>query len=222
MFHGVLNLCQALALESQLQSPAPSQPTLLRKPAEITSSVTLIDLSSLSLTQLWSLRSHLQQASILANANYPETLDSILILNSPSFFPTVWGWINGWFDKGTQAKIRILSDPIKDAKTRETLRMYLNEEDLPKVYGGKLDWSPGDKPLLDEQGKSWLKDVLGVEKWEGPVWVDPSRRRGDAGSKATSAEMKDEDSGVGLEATVPVDGETSKEVEATSSPQVVS
>ena len=45
------------------------------------------------MTQVWAMRSHLQQASVLATANYPETIDSIFVVNSPSFFPTVWGWV---------------------------------------------------------------------------------------------------------------------------------
>ena len=47
----------------------------------------------MSLGALWSFRSHLQDSSRLATANYPETLHAIAVVNSPSFFPTVWGWI---------------------------------------------------------------------------------------------------------------------------------
>ncbi len=42
---------------------------------------------------MWSLRRHLQQASELATAHYPETLHTIAIVNAPAFFPTVWSWI---------------------------------------------------------------------------------------------------------------------------------
>jgi hypothetical protein len=42
---------------------------------------------------MWSLRRHLQQASELATAHYPETLNTIAIVNAPTFFPTVWSWI---------------------------------------------------------------------------------------------------------------------------------
>jgi hypothetical protein len=42
---------------------------------------------------LWNWRKHLQEASTLATANYPETLSTIAVVNSPSFFPTAWGWI---------------------------------------------------------------------------------------------------------------------------------
>jgi hypothetical protein len=42
---------------------------------------------------MWSLRRHLQQASELATAHYPETLHTIAIVNAPAFFPVVWSWI---------------------------------------------------------------------------------------------------------------------------------
>jgi hypothetical protein len=42
---------------------------------------------------MWTLRSHLSESAKLATANYPETLSTIAIVNAPSFFPTIWGWI---------------------------------------------------------------------------------------------------------------------------------
>ncbi|KAF9026093.1 CRAL/TRIO domain-containing protein [Hymenopellis radicata] len=70
----------------------------------ISSSTTIIDLSSLTLGSLISLRSHLQEASKLATANYPETLHRIAVVNAPSFFPVIWGWIKGWFDEVTRIR----------------------------------------------------------------------------------------------------------------------
>ena len=62
-------------------------------PNPVSSVTTIIDLEDCSLRQMWNLRSHLQEASELATANYPETLNTIAVVNSPSFFPTVWNWI---------------------------------------------------------------------------------------------------------------------------------
>jgi hypothetical protein len=59
----------------------------------ITCSVTIIDLADVSIGSMWTLRSHLSEASKLATANYPETLSTIAIINAPSFFPTIWNWI---------------------------------------------------------------------------------------------------------------------------------
>ena len=63
------------------------------EPVPIASVTTIIDLKGVSLKQMWSLRSHLQEASELANQNYPETLGTTVVVNAPSFFSTVWGWI---------------------------------------------------------------------------------------------------------------------------------
>ena len=50
-------------------------------------------LVDVSLAALWSLQSHLQQVPTMATANYPETRDTIAIVNPPSFFSTVWNWV---------------------------------------------------------------------------------------------------------------------------------
>ena len=70
---------------SHLQHPSPTTP--------ISSTVSIIDLKDVSLATIWSLRNHLQEASRLATDNYPETLGTIAVVNSPPFFPTVWGWV---------------------------------------------------------------------------------------------------------------------------------
>lgn len=75
----VLPLCSHL--------PHPSAPT------PVSSATSIIDLQGVTIGNMWSLRNHLQQASTMATANYPETLNTIAIVNSPSFFPTIWGWI---------------------------------------------------------------------------------------------------------------------------------
>lgn len=74
-------------------------------PTPISSVTTIIDLHDVSLRSMWHLRTHLQQASTLATANYPETLNTIAVVNSPSFFPTVWGWIKV-ISLGTHTRIR--------------------------------------------------------------------------------------------------------------------
>ena len=69
-------------------------------PTPISSTTSIIDLGDASLSSLWQLRNHLQEASTLSTANYPETLHNVAIVNSPSFFPVVWRWIkvgNGIF-----------------------------------------------------------------------------------------------------------------------------
>jgi len=103
---------------------------------------------------MWSLRNHLQQASTLATANYPETLNTIAVVNSPSFFPTVWGWIKNWFDEGTRDKIHVLGrDP------GPTLRALIDSKNLPKPYGGELDWQFADEPCLDDEAVQAISEM---------------------------------------------------------------
>ena len=91
------------------------------------------------------LKAHMQDASLLATAHYPETLDRIFLIGAPSFFPTVWGWVKRWFDPITVSKIFILSA----AEVKPTLLQYMDEENIPIKYGGKLDFKFGDMPMLE-------------------------------------------------------------------------
>ncbi|KAJ8582366.1 CRAL/TRIO domain-containing protein [Rhizopogon salebrosus TDB-379] len=137
----------------------------LSAPTSISSVTTIIDLEQVSLSAMWALRSHLQVASTMATANYPETLNTIVIVNSPPFFPTIWNWIKNWFDEGTRNKIHILG---KDSGS--TLRLLIDEKDIPQSYGGQLPWKFEDDPDLDDA----IRGVIG-EMPKGPaIFVDGS------------------------------------------------
>ncbi|KLO17347.1 CRAL/TRIO domain-containing protein, partial [Schizopora paradoxa] len=123
-------------------------------PTPVSAVTTIIDLSDTSLRQMWNLRSHLQEASELANANYPETLGATVVVNAPAFFPTIWGWIKGWFDANTRDKIHILGKNHATA-----IASLIEPSELPKQYGGKLDWKFLDAPLLDDEMKKVLPEM---------------------------------------------------------------
>ena len=133
----------------------------------------IVDISHVGLKQFWNLRSHMQDASTLATAHYPETLDRIFvstthdlvvcslgvyrklitqIIGAPAFFPTVWGWIKKWFDPITTSKIFILAQH----EVLPTLKAFMDIDSIPKKYGGNLDFECGKMPVLD----SAVKDVL--------------------------------------------------------------
>lgn len=111
----------------------------------ISQSNNIVDISNVGLRQFWNLKAHMQDASLLATAHYPETLDRIFLIGAPSFFPTVWGWVKRWFDPITVSKIFILSA----AEVKPTLLQYMDEENIPIKYGGKLDFKFGDMPMLE-------------------------------------------------------------------------
>ncbi|KAK0636728.1 CRAL-TRIO domain-containing protein [Bombardia bombarda] len=111
----------------------------------ITLSTNIVDVSGVSLRQFWNLKSHMQAASQLATAHYPETLDRIFIIGAPYFFSTVWGWVKRWFDPITVSKIFILSA----AEVKPTLEAFIDPKNIPKKYGGELEFNWGDMPNVD-------------------------------------------------------------------------
>jgi hypothetical protein len=76
----------------------------------VSQSSNIVDISNVGLRQFWNLKTHMQDASQLATAHYPETLDRIFIIGAPSFFPTVWSWVKKWFDPITVVSLLRLHD----------------------------------------------------------------------------------------------------------------
>ncbi|RYO82972.1 hypothetical protein DL766_007024 [Monosporascus sp. MC13-8B] len=113
----------------------------------ITLSTNIVDISHVSLRMFWNLKGHMQVASELATAHYPETLDRIFIIGAPHYFGTVWGWIKRWFDPVTVSKIFILgpSDVIP------VLTQFMDITSIPKIYGGELEWAFFDDPAVDDE-----------------------------------------------------------------------
>ena len=121
----------------------------------ITLSTNIVDISGVGLKQFWNLKNHMQAASQLATAHYPETLDRIFIIGAPMFFGTVWGWIKRWFDPITVSKIFIL----EQSQVKPTLEEFIHPRNIPKKYGGELDYSFGQLSVPDPEWE-------GVVTWE--------------------------------------------------------
>lgn len=150
----VMPLCSAIT-----SRPHPETP--------ISQSNNIVDISGVGLKQFWNLKGHMQDASTLATAHYPETLDRIFIIGAPSFFPTVWNWIKRWFDPITVSKIFILGQ----SEVLPTLSRYVDTSNIPKAYGGTLDWEWGSLPALEptiESALTW-PDSQGRHFPTGPI-----------------------------------------------------
>lgn len=162
LYQNLLNF--VLPLCSSLERPRPEVP--------VTNSTNIVDISGVSLRQFWNLKSHMQDASVLATAHYPETLDRIFIIGAPAFFPTVWGWIKRWFDPVTVSKIFILSKN----EVKPTLEKFMDPSCFPKKYGGSLDWTWGDVPQPDDETRAALERD-GNKGWvKGPaLWLNNQR-----------------------------------------------
>jgi CRAL/TRIO domain len=79
------------------------------------------------------------------------------------FFPTVWGWIKKWFDPITTSKIFILSH----SEVQNTLTSFIDPANIPKKYGGELDFQFGDMPVPDP---AWEQAI----EWEGDYKTFPN------------------------------------------------
>ena len=84
------------------------------------------------------------------------------IIGAPSFFPTVWGWIKGWFDPVTVSKICVIPQGEETKRLSELMEL----DDIPKGYGGNLDWEPGMAPDMDKAARQE------VEKNGSKGWID--------------------------------------------------
>ena len=80
----------------------------------------------------------------------------VQIIGAPVFFPTVWGWIKRWFDPITTSKIFILGHH----DMAKTLREFIDPANIPKKFGGELDFEFGGMPVLDPAYKDYIT-------WEG-------------------------------------------------------
>ncbi|KAF2760865.1 CRAL/TRIO domain-containing protein [Pseudovirgaria hyperparasitica] len=147
----ILPLCTAIKGRDHPETP-------------ISQSNNIVDISKVGLKQFWNLKAHMQDASTLATAHYPETLDRIFIIGAPAFFPTVWGWIKRWFDPITVSKIFILG--ANDVKP--TLERYIDPANIPKKYGGQLDYEFGQMPNIEP-------DIAEALVWESSA--DENGRR---------------------------------------------
>ncbi|KAI7782592.1 sec14 cytosolic factor [Diaporthe eres] len=144
----------------------------------ITLSTNIVDVGGVSLKQFWNLKGHMQAASQLATAHYPETLDRIFpstnqVIGAPAFFSTVWAWVKRWFDPVTVSKIFILSH----SEVLPVLTSFIDPANIPKQYGGTLDFAWGQAPNLDpviRDAADWEGEAKGNPAFpKGPVYWRP-------------------------------------------------
>lgn len=117
----------------------------------VETSCTILDLDGVSLTNFYRVKDYVMQASSIGQDRYPECMGKFYIVNAPWTFSAVWSIIKPWLDEVTVAKINILGSSYKD-----TLLQQIDEENLPKVLGGKCD-CPGGCSLSD--GGPWNPDL---------------------------------------------------------------
>lgn len=104
----------------------------------ISQSNNIVDLSNVGFGKIWGLRNHMGDASNLANAHYPETLDRIFVIGAPSYFPTIWGWAKQWFDPITVVRGAACSSRISLILTRCSGQNFHSWSERGDVDVGKV------------------------------------------------------------------------------------
>jgi hypothetical protein len=114
-------------------------------------------------------------------ANYPESLGTVLVYHAPWVFNAVWSIVRGWLDPVVAGKVHF-------AKNIDELEKFIPKAQIPAELGGAEKWSyKYPEPVLGEN--EMMKDGVTrdtleseragyVKKYEGAVaaWV----REGDA------------------------------------------
>lgn len=86
------------------------------------------------------------------------------------FFSTVWGWIKRWFDPVTVSKIFILGHH----EVLPTMLSFIDIKNIPKQYGGELEFNWGEMPNLDpaiRERATWSQGFDSFPK--GPMYWRP-------------------------------------------------
>lgn len=109
-------------------------------------------------------------------ANYPESLGTVLVYHAPWVFNAIWSIIRGWLDPVVAGKVHF-------AKNIDELEKYIPKSQIPVELGGTEQWKyEFPEPVPGENDK--MKDVATrdrleeeragiVRKYEGTVaaWV---------------------------------------------------
>ncbi|XP_051135203.1 uncharacterized protein LOC127254240 [Andrographis paniculata] len=82
-------------------------------------------------------RANLTAISILQDY-YPERLGKVFVIHVPYIFMTMWKIIQPFIDKNTRKKIVF----VENSRLHATLREDIDENQLPEIYGGKLQLVP--------------------------------------------------------------------------------
>jgi CRAL/TRIO domain len=133
------------------------------------------------------------------------TIANLQIVGAPAFFPTVWEWIKRWFDPITVSKIFILSE----AQAYKTLSSFIDPENIPQKYGGKLPFEFGGGPILDP----YLAERLHFNKPDQPWPRGPLKWERQGGQDVSGADPRlavDEDESIGTWKLIAVGSEHGK------------
>lgn len=74
------------------------------------------------------------KALMVAQRHYPERNEVLLVINAPSWFSYIWNLVKHVFEDWATRRLRI----VTEANSLAALRDYIDEDQIPVEYGGKL------------------------------------------------------------------------------------
>ena len=84
-------------------------------------------------------------------ANYPESLGTVLVYKAPWVFNAVWSIVRGWLDPVVAGKVSFV-------KNVDELQKFVPKGQIPKELGGAEDWVykypepvPGENDLMKDE-----------------------------------------------------------------------
>lgn len=124
--------CEMLQKECDLQSE--------RLGRNVEAITMVYDCEGLGLKHLWkpAIDTYGEILSMF-EANYPEGLKRLFVIKAPKLFPVAYNLVKHFLSEITRNKIVILG-----GNWQEVLLKYIDAEELPAVYGGKLTDPDGD------------------------------------------------------------------------------
>ncbi|KAF0688284.1 Aste57867_20154 [Aphanomyces stellatus] len=81
-----------------------------------------------------------KKCSAVGEANYPERLFKIFIVNPPSWFSMIWKAVSPMVNPKTREKIHVVRG---QKEIQKALLEYIDAENLPEQYGGTCDCAGG-------------------------------------------------------------------------------
>ncbi|CAJ2509416.1 Uu.00g144420.m01.CDS01 [Anthostomella pinea] len=137
----------------------PRLPACSRKAGHLLeTSCTVMDAAGLSIFNPGQFATYIRMASTMSNANYPERLGRMYIINAGYITSKmVWPLVKGFLDPVTASKIFILTGSYK-----KDLLAQIPAENLPEKYGGKCKCQGGCE--LSDAGP-WRES-----EWTKPAW----------------------------------------------------
>ncbi|GBF91545.1 hypothetical protein Rsub_04285 [Raphidocelis subcapitata] len=109
--------------------------------------VSIMDAAGLTFSMLTGFAQRLFRALAgMDSDNYPETCNSIFIVNNSAAFTTIWRMLRVFVDAGTREKVKVLGsgNPMLAALLQE-----FDASQIPSFLGGTLDY--------DERRRQWLE-----------------------------------------------------------------